>query len=329
MRSKKFLIVKLSSLGDIVHTLPFANRLKELFSNSQIDWLIGKKGVELLSLIDGINVYELNLKNILRLRKNKYDYVFDVQGLLKTAFISRFIGKNVIGFSKTKEPVQLLYDKKVNVDFSKHIIDLNLSLLQAVSDSNISRVNFGISKVKSKTVTLGKGKNVLILPTTTWASKMWSLNYWVRLIRDLSISFNVIISALKHESSYLEPLFNQLNSENIIYKNLVGKTSIRDLIYVIQNVDLVIGVDSGGLHLASAMKHDYGLPNVIGIYGPTSISRNGPYNMSENALTVKNLNCLGCWKKTCPLGHHKCMNDLVPEYVIDKVNLLTLSQSSV
>ena len=86
----KFLIIKLSSLGDIIHSLPLIYKLRQSYPDAQIDWLTGEKGIELLSLIKEINnVYLLNLKNIFQIQKQKYDYVIDVQGLFKTGFLSK------------------------------------------------------------------------------------------------------------------------------------------------------------------------------------------------------------------------------------------------
>src|SRR3990167_1509002 len=98
--TQKFLIIKLSSLGDIVHTLPVANELRNKFPDSRIDWLVGTKGYELLKLIPTLNnVYQFNFSSLKQIRKNKYDYVVDVQGLFKTGLISRFIAaKKIIGF---------------------------------------------------------------------------------------------------------------------------------------------------------------------------------------------------------------------------------------
>ena len=80
-------------------------------------------------------------------------------------------------------------------------------------------------------------------------------------------------------------------------------------------LDFVIGLDSAGLHLASAIKNDYASCEVIGIYGPTSPYRSGPYGSIQNCLYLADLECIACRKKKCPLGHHRCMGDITPEQV--------------
>lgn len=326
----KFLIVKLSSLGDIVHALPIVNVLRENFSDSQIDWLVAKEGYELLSLIKEINhVYKFNLDNISCIQKEKYDYIIDAQGLFKSAFISKILsGKTIIGFKKTREFADLFYDIKVDVGnlfkTSKHIVNLNIELIAALIRKIPNSIKFLIPKITTSEgvgfkILSSKRRRVVIFPATTWESKMWPLNYWFDIISELSGQFTVFVCASNSDRIKIEPLISQLNLRNIEYENLTGKTSINDLIYLIQNSNLVIGLDSFGLHIASAINNDYGSPEVIGIFGPTNLHRNGPYGLLKNCFYLSKLECIACRKKRCPLGHHKCMNNIIPSYVKDMI----------
>lgn len=327
--TQKFLIIKLSSLGDVVHTLPVANALRNKFPDSRVDWLVGAKGYELLQLIPTLsNVYQFNFNNLKQIRENRYDYVIDVQGLFKTSLISKLIAsKKVIGFKGTREFADLFYDEKINVgdlfNTKEHIIDLNLKLISNITNEDNGKVNFQIPKLPSDKISAlehNRYKKILFLPSTTWESKKWVLNYWFELVKLLSGHYKIILSAAAFDTRYLEPLISQLSNHNVAFDNYIGKTNISDLIYLIQNVDLVIGLDSGSLHLASAIRHDSGKPEVIGIYGPTSIYRNGPYHLLDNCMYLSGLECLPCRKKICPLGHHKCMKDLSPELVAKKID---------
>lgn len=333
----KILIVKLSSLGDIVHSLPVLHLLREEYPNGEIDWLVGNKGYDFLKLMAGIsNLYLFNVSTINKLKSKKYDYIIDLQGLFKTGLISKLIGgKDIIGFKNTREYADIFYNKKIDAgslfNTNRHIVDLNLELVKELivhKTLELNKIKFGIPKItvceNSHISGMLKKPSALVLPATTWASKMWPLNSFAELINELSHNYNVIVSALKSDTKYLEPLFEELFCMGVSVHNLVGKTSIIDLIYLIQNVNLVIGLDSGGLHIAAAVKNDYGAPHVIGIYGPTSIYRNGPYNSIQDVAYLKELNCLFCRKRTCPLGHHKCMNDLHPSFVMDKIKALSM-----
>ena len=324
----KFLIVRLSSLGDIVHSLPLVHKIRENFPDSKIDWLTGKPGFELLSLIPEINnVYKLNYKNILLIQKEKYDYVIDVQGLFKSAFLCKLsLGKKIIGFRNTREFADVFYDEKVNVGnlfkTKKHIVDINLELISSLPKNKSSEVRFLIPKIYESTsldIVKSISQSVIVFPGTTWESKLWPMDYWYELIKKISKDFEVYVCGSSFDLNYISPLLNKLEAEKIKYKNHVSKTSIKDLIYLIQNSNLVIGMDSFGLHLASGIKNDFIKPDVIGIYGPTSPLRNGPYNLTNNCLYLSELECIACRKKRCPLGHHACMNNIIPSYVYDLI----------
>ncbi len=324
----KFLIIRLSSLGDVIHTLPILNELREKYPSAQIDWLTSNKGHEILSLIKGIdNLYLVSSATIKRLQKERYDFVIDVQGLFKTAFIGKLIqGRTFVGFKNTREFAHLFYDKKVDVgnlfNTREHITDLNLKLVSSITQRPLSKVNFSIPKLTNLNKTISLPDNALIFPATTWKSKHWLNDYWFEVINNIHKKYNVSILAPAQDQTKLNPLVKKLESNQIKFNNLIGKTDLKDLIYLIQNSKLVVGLDSAGLHLASAIKNDYGMPEVLGIYGPTSSFRNGPYNMIENGLYLKDLECIPCRKKICPLEHNNCMKELLPEYVISKINTL-------
>jgi len=326
----KFLIIRLSSLGDIIHTLPVLNALRKSYPNAQIDWLTGDKGIEILSLIKEIDTLHIFTSEVVqKLQKENYDYVIDVQGLLKTALAGKLcLGKKLIGFKNTREFAHIFYDEKVDVGnlfkTKTHIVDLNLQLISSLNKTK--EVKFLIPKICESSIIINSSgkKSALLFPSTTWDSKHWENDYWFELIKEISGEYDISILASKSEIDKLSYLTNKLSENNIEFNNLIGKTSIKDLIYLIQRSNLVIGLDSAGLHLASAIKNDFGSPNVIGIYGPTSILRNGPYKSIENSLYLSELNCLPCKKKICPLKHHDCMKKLLPGYVVDKLTQTSL-----
>lgn len=324
----KFLIIRLSSLGDIIHTLPVLHELRTSYPDAQIDWLTGEKGIEILSLIKEINNLHIISPDIIKkLQKEEYDYVIDIQGLFKTALTGKLcMGKKLIGFKNTREFADIFYDEKIDVGnlfkTKNNIVDLNLKLIAGLSKSPQKSIKFLIPEIKTSEVSISKDKKIaLVFPATTWESKHWSLDYWYEVIKYLEKNFTVHILASKADIERLKNLFDRLDSNKINYNNLVGKTKIKDLIYLIQNSNLVIGLDSAGLHLASAINNDSGLPQVIGIYGPTSVYRNGPFNQLENCVYIKDLECMPCRKKTCPLKHNDCMGKLLPNYVIEKISV--------
>src|SRR3989338_31231 len=327
----KFLIVRLSSLGDIIHSLPLINEIKNNFPDSQIDWLVGKDGYGLLSLIKEINKIYLP-QDILLIQKQNYDYVIDVQGLFKSAFLSKLsFGKKIVGFKNSRELSPLFYDLKIDVGnlfiTKKHIIHMNLELISSITKKHLSKVKLLIPQISNienkniKEIIVKKNKKSLLFsPGTTWKSKMWPMDYWFNLVSKLSKDFQVILCGAEGDLKYISELIINLDSSSIDYKNLIGKSSFSELIYLIQNVDLVLGMDSFALHMASAIKNDFGFPGVVGIYGPTSPLRTGPYNCINNCLFLSEMECIACRKKECPLMHNNCMKNITPDEVAEMIH---------
>ena len=219
----KFLIIKLSSLGDIIHSLPIVYRIRKQYPNSQIDWLTGNKGFEILSLIEDINkVYLLSLESICLIQKQKYDYVIDVQGLFKSALLSKLsFGKKTIGFKGARELADIFYDKKVDVGHlfktNRHIVNMNLTLIDSLVDSENDKIRFLLPKV-SKTcsgllqhaTTENLNKKLIIFPSTTWESKLWSMDYWFELIKKMSSEFQIYLCASNSDLRFIKTLIDKL-----------------------------------------------------------------------------------------------------------------------
>jgi len=96
--------------------------------------------------------------------------------------------------------------------------------------------------------------------------------------------------------------------------NLTGRTSILDLIALFKMADLVIGADTGPLHIAAAT----GKPKVVGIFGSTPDKRNGPYGQQCRTIALA-LSCQPCFTKICPLGTTACLKDMSDQYVFDRL----------
>jgi ADP-heptose:LPS heptosyltransferase len=96
--------------------------------------------------------------------------------------------------------------------------------------------------------------------------------------------------------------------------NLTGKTEIKDLLALFQMTDIVVGADTGPLHLAAAV----GKSKVLGIFGSTPVKRNGPYGANSATLSL-NLECQPCFQKECPLGTLACLHELSPNVAFEQV----------
>lgn len=179
-----------------------------------------------------------------------------------------------------------------------------------------------IAKSNLETVPGGASETAIaMIPGTTWPSKIWPADRWVEAAVKLIDLHNVRIVLL---GSKTEGDTNQYIYESVLkerpgarIRNLTGQTSLLDLIAVFQMISVVVGADTGPLHLAAAT----GSPKVVGVYGSTPSKRNGPYlpqGPSEHIVAL-NLSCQPCFEKNCPLSTTACLKDLEPSLVVQEI----------
>jgi heptosyltransferase I len=281
----KILIVKLSSLGDIVHSLPVLSLLKQINPKPVIDWLVVDNFADLLEGWTDINaihtVPRKNLQELIakafELRKENYDLIIDLQGLLKTALATATIGgKHRLGFEEPREKAaSLFYTHKFDVSNIKHIVDQNIGLIRQYFDIKASKIDFGIRvdlPSNHPEQLLTNPLNICVIPSTTWESKLWPVEYWLELLSKYN-NANIFLLGSKSDLCLLEAIARQVPNTKIIHNK-----KLKDLPKWFATMNYIIGVDTGPLHIAAASC--YGMdnpPRILGVYGPTSGSRTGPY----------------------------------------------------
>ncbi len=171
------------------------------------------------------------------------------------------------------------------------------------------------SPIQSRTK--AQGIFTILLPGTTWVTKIWPMHKWQELGQMLidRDHHKVIICGDSSEIILNKQLQQSLAStNNKAVLDLTGKTNLLELIALMENVQLVIGGDTGPLHLASAV----GIPEVVGIFGSTPWRRNRPYGTRGHAISL-NLDCQPCYAKKCPLHTLACLIDLSVEQVYEQI----------
>ena len=289
----RILLIKLSSIGDLVHTIPsylaLENSLKDRYPKLELDWLVYKHlAPTLKKSIKQERLIELEDKKLSTLitksteLKNQYDYVIDLQGLFKTALMSKIIAPNSnYGFKQPRESWANYFYKDgfceyQSIKSKKHVIEQNLELVSSfahnVLSTNISQdINFGLDiKDSSK-----EKKSVCFIPATTWESKHWDFENWIKVINSFNTNeFDSYITGSKNDLEYLE----KISQATEVKPQLVTDKKIEELYEFYSQMDFVIGVDTGPLHIAAAALYQQrDSKSVIGIYGPSSGSRSGPY----------------------------------------------------
>ncbi len=329
----KILIIKPSSLGDVIHALPVLKALKDSFHDAHVEWVIIKnlKGIlEGNPLIDRLIIFDKDswkkLVNIPRtvkevtglikaLRAEKYDMVVDLQGLLRSGLIASFCNSPLkIGFQDAREGSTLFYNKKIAVNGSLHAVDKCLAIAKSVGAKTedagfpLNIDNSAREKVKRM---LGDIKEyVVIVPSARWESKRWPPENFGLLISRLSVQ--CVITGGAADGHIVRKVMSSSGGKGI---NLCGKTDLKELVALIAGAKAVISNDSGPLHIGAAL----GAP-VIALFGPTDPSKTGPYGrqLNKNLKVIRtSVPCSPCFRKKCkdPL----CMSGISVDMVLKEV----------
>jgi len=333
MKIKSVAIVKLSSLGDILHTLPALNLLRSNFPGADITWFAEPSGAELLKNFSGIdNIVPVEIKkggffnkivkfwSVVSEYRGNFDVILDFQGLIKSAVFSRMIGKNVVGFSKAnlKEPLSsLFYRKKVTLfNEGRNVIEKNIHLLSSVGILSES-INYPLKELCfSKEIekffvenNLKFGKYAILNVGGGWESKLLSIERNVEILSGIDAGIKKLV--LWGNDS------EEKKADEVAEFSGATKTpflKFDELFFLIKNAGVLISADSLPLHIADVTD-----TRSVGIFGPTNPKRNGSLD-KRNLSIVNKIGCSFCYKKKC--NHKKCLKDINFSLITDYVNLL-------
>lgn len=337
------LIVRLSSIGDIIHTLPAIPLLKAQMPESTITWVAEPDGAELLAVYPGIDrVFVLPKQkitgscqrgNFLRafrsisefvheLREVYYDIILDFQGLLKSALVVRTArGKRKIGFSPAREGASFFYTERVpSADFNAHGIQRNLVLLSALGIKQYS-VSFlqlfdthdidRLAQILTHEDIDGTKKIVCVHPCSRWRTKLWGQEK-IALLCDLlhhECKCEVVLVGGEKEQQVVSTIAQRCQTP---VHNLAGILPLRVFAALLRKSSLLVTPDSGPMHLACAVDTP-----VVALFGPTAPWRTGPFTMQSTVIR-KDLPCSPCYKRrTCPCKNHRCMEDITVAEVFE------------
>jgi heptosyltransferase-1 len=312
---KRLLVVRLSAMGDVIHTLPAVTALREAFPRATIGWAIEERWAGLLGAgsmreaarsvpqpsVDRIHTFNLrswrhsllsaDTWNQIRtgfsdLRAQNYEIAVDFQGAIRSALIASWSGAPVIyGFAQPRENAASLFYTRQVLAQGTHIIEQNLSLAAAVARRRLPlpAVAFPVDRVSEqaweKEMETGLANGYLILnPGAGWGAKQWPPDRYGQVAKRLqqTAGLKSVINFGPGEEDLARA------AEAASFGAAVAKSgSLRELIALVRHCRLLIGGDTGPLHLAAAL----GIP-VVGIYGPTDPARNGPF--SKRSLVLRN-----------------------------------------
>lgn len=340
-KTEKILIVRLSAIGDVIHSLPVAYALRKAYPDAEISWLVEEKASELvlanpyldrvfvmpkkewLAVFkkDKIQALKMIRSFFKKVKSYDFDLVLDIHGLFKSG-LSTYLSASSLryGPSDGREGSIFFYNRKIKTPEQKiHVIEKRLALAAAVG-AEIAEVEFGIvssrvdrERVSSLLQACGSKKIIVLNPYTTWESKNWPSEYFARLadLINKQLDYTVVFTGGPGDRDGIAGIINSMQTEAV---NLAGKTNLKELAELYRRTELFIGGDTGPMHLAAAVG-----TRVIALMGPTDPATHGPYG--EGHLVIQdNIDCKLCWKRSCPAGHNKCMKNIGVEQVYKQVS---------
>jgi heptosyltransferase-1/heptosyltransferase-2 len=338
----KILVIKMSSLGDVIHALPSLYALRALYPQGIIHWAVEEAQAPLLPgppYIDRIYYFpKKNLKTLSpckiwrtlkkfrsELAVNNYDLVIDLQGLAKSALVALLSGGKVkLGYWEMREG-SFLISKGIKGEHAlSHVIERYLDVIRflgPVPDEIVYPLpDYTPQKIrleeKLKALGCQRGRLIAFFPGASWPTKLWPPEYYAQLAQKLTGDGWEIVLGGGHGERNLADTIKSL-SPAVKYGDLVGQTDLRDLMALADLAKAVVGSDSGPLHLAAAV----GVPTVT-LFGPNSSQRTGTYGPNVTNL-MSPAPCAPCFKKTCP-KEFICLKQISPQKVYEAVKTAIL-----
>ena len=347
MERKKILLIKLSSLGDVIFNIPLSYALKD--AGYEVTWLVSEKGYEILKnnpCVDKVILAPIfkwrkrkfSLKNTMEfwsiiktLRQEKYDISIDAQMMFKSLFFNMFCGaKRRITSTQAKEFSKLganefvegiSYSPKIPIvkNYLKFAEGVNIkseggsNSTSDIKKSLPERTQEQIAKVDELLKNIDRSKPIVVLaPATTWDNKHWAEMNWIKVAEAVSEGANIVFTGSIKDKKLIDKFCKDS------YINLAGKTDLMELIEVFSRANVVVSPDSGSSHLAWALNK----PAVITVFTCTPKDILAPYGDENKYIALSgSLNCQPCFKKKCKRKTDKnaCQNLPIPNDVIEAI----------
>lgn len=346
-KKKKVLLIKLSSLGDVIFNVPLANALKD--AGYEVTWLVSEKGIQVVennpcvdkAILAPLGKWKKNgpckenfddyLRIIKQIRAEKFDIAIDSQMMLKSLYWLLFSGAKrriiskearefaILGGNEWIDDISYAPDSPIVMNYLKYAEYLGIKP-DEIKVTLPPRTNEQIAKIDGLLSGLDKAKPlVVIAPATTWGNKHWNKDHWKAVVDEIGEKCNIVFTGGPADNELIE----YINCGR--YLNLAGKTNIIELMEVFSRANLVLAPDSGSAHLAWATRN----PAVITIFTCTPKEVLAPLGNKNKyiALGGQGMPCQPCFKRKCKLRNNinACTNSPTPEKVVEVINNLIFS----
>jgi len=301
------LLVELPTwLGDCVMATPAIENIVNFHNDVEITFIGSFVSIEALKNHPKVVKTEVLSKKYTDLYKisqelGKFDVFFSFRSSVRSKFLKFLIlAKNKYQFDKNQ------YADRHQVEKYNDFVNEALGVNFPAGKLTLSTINYQLST--NKTIGLNPGASY-------GSAKRWYPQEFAKVASELSKKYDIVIFGGASEIDIANDIEKELIKNNVKnYKNLAGKTTISELISKISKLDLFITGDSGPMHVAAAFQ----VPTVA-IFGPTKDKETSQWMNEKSTIVKKNLDCQPCMQRTCPLGHHDCM-DLIK--AVDVLNAL-------
>jgi heptosyltransferase I len=309
----KVLIVKLSSMGDVISTLPAVTDAKNAIANVNFDWVVEENFVEIPGWHQAVNLvipialrrwrktpfYPTNIREIQafwqRLRAEQYDYILDVQGLIKSAIVAKIARGISCGFNaaNAREPLAAyFYHRNFNISKRLHAVERSRQLFAAALgyEITIGHPHYGLAKERFGKKTNSTEKYLVFIHGTSRNNKCWRENKWVDLVH---LAKNAGFKVKLPWGNNLE--FVRANNIASVSDNVevLPKLTLTEMGAVLLGAQGVVALDTGLSHLSAALS----VP-AVSLYGPTNPKLAGTYGENQSHLiNMENLSALDVWQK--------------------------------
>jgi len=287
-RAEKYLVVRLTSLGDVLHTLPAVAALRAGKRAAQIDWVVERRWAPVLEgspALDHVIAFDRRdpariFSCVKRLREMNYSCAVDFQGLFKSSLLALLSGApRRIGFERgwaREGSAAIWYTERV-VPSGQHVTEMNYALAERaggvvpiIPQYPLRIPAGGVASVRARLQNQNVTEYIAIGPGGSWRAKCWPADRFGALCRELEKRYGMRCLVLCGPGE--ESLAAEVCRAAEPAKPLIFSTSLEELMAVLARARCVVAVDSGPLHLAAALG-----AFVVGLYGPTDPARNGPF----------------------------------------------------
>jgi lipopolysaccharide heptosyltransferase I len=335
----RVLVVRLGSLGDLIHALPAVVAMREAWPAAEIEWVVERAHAELLGFVPIVSrVIVLGERTvggwwstIGELRGRRYDLALDLQGLVKSAALARLSGaRRVVGFDRAalREPAaRWFYKETVTVGEGRHVIEKNLAVARALgagaeltpgcrdSWTATGGAHFPLAVVDSPALVRLRAQGVdefaVLNPGAAWPNKRWPPESFAAVARKVHATngWTPVVLWGPGEQAIAQEICDRSGGIAVC----APQTSLGDLVAIARGAKLFVSGDTGPVHIAGAV----GTP-IVALFGPTTPGRNGPWD--DRDVSISRYDSCDChYKRACRRPDTWCLGTVSVDEVVQAI----------